>query len=138
LLITQQLYSKTSSEWSHLRVVVERESKNPLTAKCGETPLRTQKQTTINDVIPPYVIAGHRSELLTRLLKGECELCGQQDNLEAHHINSVRNLRKRWQGRQEKPAWVQTMLIRRRKTIVVCHSCHVAITHGRYDGPRVQ
>ena len=36
-----------------------------------------------------------------------------------------------------KPQWVQHMIARRRKTIVVCRACHQAITHGRYDGPRV-
>jgi group II intron reverse transcriptase/maturase len=124
-------------EWNHLRVTVQREGKSPLIAKCGETPLRTRKTTYIRDVVPPAVIAGTKSELLTRLLKGECELCGEQDALEAHHVNKLKNLRKRWQGKREKPVWVQHMLARRRKTLVVCHDCHVAITHGRYDGQRV-
>jgi hypothetical protein len=124
-------------EWCHIRVTIEREGRKPLVAKCGETPLRTQKTTYTKDKIPPKVIAGTRSELLTRLLQGECELCGQTTQLEAHHVNKLKDLRKRWQGKQEKPQWVQNMIARRRKTIVVCHDCHQAITHGRYDGQRV-
>ncbi|MBN1426790.1 MAG: RNA-directed DNA polymerase [Anaerolineae bacterium] len=83
------------------------------------------------------VIAGMTSELLTRLLKGECELCGRQDTLQAHHVHKLKHLRKRWEGRREKPAWVQFMLVRRRKTVVVCCDCHQLITQSKYDGHRV-
>ena len=114
------------------------EWRKPLVAKCGETPLRIRKtEYTINDTMPPKVICNPRSELVTRLVRGECELCGVQSNLEAHHVNSLKNLCKRWQGKVEKPAWVQSMIARRRKTIVVCHDCHQQITHGRYDGQRI-
>jgi hypothetical protein len=83
------------------------------------------------------VIFGTKSELLTRLLKGACELCGKTADLEAHHINKLKHLQKRWQGKQTKPLWVQFMLARRRKTIVVCQQCHSKITHGKYDGDRL-
>jgi group II intron reverse transcriptase/maturase len=127
----------TSNEWRHLQVTVERDGKTPLVAKCGETPLRTRKTSYISDIIPPKVVAGTTSELLTRLLAGKCELCECMANLEAHHLNKLKNLRKRWQGVQDKPKWVQHMIARRRKTIVVCHACHQQITHGRYDGQQV-
>lgn len=29
------------------------------------------------------------------------------------------------------------MIARNRKVIVVCHSCHQNITHGRYDGRKL-
>lgn len=124
-------------EWRHIQVIVEREDGPPLVAKCGETPLRTQKTSFISDKIPPKVIAGTTSELLTRLLAGKCELCGCLADLEAHHVNKLKSLRKRWQGKHDKPKWVKHMIARRRKTIVVCHPCHQQITHGRYDGRRV-
>lgn len=124
-------------EWRHIQVVVERENAPPLVAKCGETPLRTRKTSYISDKIPPQVIAGTTSELLTRLLAGKCELCHRMANLEAHHVNKLKSLRKRWQGKRSKPKWVEHMIARRRKTIVVCHECHQQITHGRYDGQRV-
>ena len=125
-------------EWSHIRVTIEREGKKPLVTKCGETPLRTRKTDyAIGDKLPPKVTFNSRSELVTRLVKGECELCGHHADLEAHHVNSLKNLRKRWQGRVEKPAWVQSMIAKRRKTVVVCHPCHQQITHGKYDGMRI-
>ena len=39
--------------------------------------------------------------------------------------------------RAEKPAWVRLMATRRRKTLVVCHACHVTIHGGDYDGHRL-
>lgn len=124
-------------EWRHIRVTIPRAGKSSLIAKCGETPLRTRKTSYTKDSIPLPVIAGTKSELLTRLLKGECELCGREADLEAHHVNKLKNLHKRWQGRREKPPWVQFMIARRRKTIVVCQTCHQKITHGKYDGQRI-
>jgi len=124
-------------EWRHLRITIPREGKRPIIAKCGETPLRTQKTTSYSDQLPPMVLIGTRSELLTSLLKGKCQLCGQKTELEVHHVNKVKDLRKKWKGRKDKPKWVENMIARRRKTIVVCHSCHQKITHGRYDGQRV-
>jgi len=80
---------------------------------------------------------GKRSELTTRLVKGECELCSTKTALEAHHVNKLKNLKQRWKGRKEKPKWVQWMIARNRKVIVVCHRCHQNITHGRYDGRKL-
>ena len=34
-------------------------------------------------------------------------------------------------GRREKPRWVQLMAARKRKTLVVCRTCHMDIHHGR-------
>ena len=124
-------------EWRHIQVVVERENGSPLVAKCGEIPLRTRKTSYISDKIPPKVVTGTTSELLTRLLAGKCELCHCMADLEAHHVNKLKSLRKRWQDKRNKPKWVEHMIARRRKTIVICHKCHQQITHGRYDGQRV-
>jgi hypothetical protein len=131
-------YQGNDQEWSHLRITINREGKKPLVTKCGETPLRVRKiDYTINEYPPPKMIHNPRSELVARLVKGECELCSNHADLEAHHVNSLKNLRKRWQGRAEKPIWVQGMIAKRRKTLVVCHSCHQQITYGRYDGARI-
>jgi len=125
-------------EWTHIRVTINREGKKPLIAKCGETPLRTQKSVYSSDRLPPKSFLNRKSELITRLVKGECELCGEKANLEAHHTNKLANLKKRWKGRKSKPEWVQWMIARRRKVIVVCHSCHLKITYGRYDGRKIK
>lgn len=70
-----------------------------------------------------------RSETVTRLIAGECELCGSHDRIRVHHIRHLRDLQR--PGRREKPRWVQVMAARRRKTLVVCHPCHVAIHAGQ-------
>ena len=124
-------------EWRHIQVKVKREGKSSLTAKCGETPLRTQKVSYLNDTITSMQVTNKTSELITRLLKEECELCGKKSKLEAHHVNKLKDLKKRWEGRSSKPEWVQRMIARRRKTLFLCHECHMDITHGRYDGKRV-
>ena len=54
-----------------------------------------------------------------------CEVCGctENDRYEIHHVNKVKNLK----GKSE---WEKIMIAKRRKTIVVCHKCHMAIHHG--------
>src|SRR4051794_29923734 len=72
-----------------------------------------------------------RTDLIQRLLADECEICGSTDRVQVHHVRKLADLKQRWQGRREKPRWVQYMLARRRKTLVVCHGCHTAIHAGR-------
>jgi len=111
-----------------IEVRVAREGKPDLVARFGGIPLTRQPLAILND-LPPLVVYSGRSELLTRLLAEECELCGSREHIEVHHIRKLADLRKK--GRPEKPLWVQAMIARRRKTLVVCRDCHVNITHGR-------
>lgn len=146
-LTTKQSYKRywhesknTSAEWSHMRVVVEREGKKPLIAKSGEVPLRTEKRKSfIGDVIPAkYGVLEQRSELVSRLLAEKCEVCGKPGPVEAHHVRKLADLKRTWKHRKEKPIWVKNMISRRRKTIFVCRSCHMDITHGRHDGIKLR
>lgn len=63
--------------------------------------------------------------LESRLKAKICEVCGctESDRYEIHHVNKVKNLK----GKSE---WEKVMIAKRRKTIVVCHKCHMAIHHG--------
>ena len=124
-------------EWQHIRITIHREGKRPLIPKCGEMPLKTKKTVYSSDTIPPMFLMRTRSELVVRLLRGKCELCGEKANLEAHHTNKLKDLKKRWKGKKSKPKWVQWMIARNRKVIVVCRGCHQDITHGRYDGRKL-
>jgi len=72
-----------------------------------------------------------RSEIVTRMRADRCEVCEAEGNCEVHHIRKLVDLRQRWAGRKEKPLWVKKMIALRRKTLVVCHSCHQAIHNGR-------
>lgn len=35
-------------------------------------------------------------------------------------------------------AWKRVMIARRRKTLMVCVTCHRGIHSGKYDGPRLR
>lgn len=63
--------------------------------------------------------------LESRLKAKICEVCEctDSDRYEIHHVNKVKNLK----GKSE---WEKVMIAKRRKTIVVCHKCHMAIHHG--------
>lgn len=136
----RRYYTTNTGQRSHICVTVERPGRKSLIARCGEQPLKYNPQATYSqDTIPPLTIVGRQRELTKRLLAQECECCGQTNiPLEAHHVNKLANLRRRWQGRKEKPAWVRWMISRHRKTIFVCRPCHENITYGRYDGVKTR
>lgn len=85
------------------------------------------KGKSFTDVIPnQYMMYSHNTTKFEDRLKARvCELCGATDAdwYEIHHINKLKNLKG-------KTKWEQVMLAKRRKTIVVCHGCHVKIHHG--------
>ena len=110
-----------------LQVTVAREGKKPLIAIWGGISLKRRTQAILNDQPPPFWAS--RAELEKRLLADECELCGSRDRVQVHHIRALKDLAK--PGRREKPLWAKVMSARRRKTLVVCKSCHEAIHAGR-------
>jgi len=110
-----------------LQVVIPREGKDPLTAEWGGIPLKWDIKATLKD--QKQYMRGGRTELEKRLLAQECELCGATDQIEVHHIRALKDLNK-YTGR-EKPDWVKNMAARKRKTLVVCRTCHENITYGR-------
>jgi hypothetical protein len=104
------------------------EGKKPLVARFGGIPLRRQKKAVLVDR-SPVLFTTSGNELIHRLLTGRCEVCGSTERLEVHHIRKLADLNK--PGRNAKPAWVQIMAKRRRKTLVTCTGCHDAIHAGR-------
>jgi group II intron reverse transcriptase/maturase len=110
-----------------LEVRIDREGKKPLVARFGGIPLRRQKGAVILDINPDRVVIP-RNELVKRLLRDSCELCGSKDYISVHHVRKLSDLKKK--GRKEKPLWVQVMIAMRRKTLVVCGYCHWAIHTG--------
>jgi group II intron reverse transcriptase/maturase len=131
-----QKYSTTTTEpqtgktLKCLEVRVEREGKRALTARYGGISLARQSHVVMED--QPYQVQGGRTELLKRLMADECELCGSHERVEVHHIRKLADLNK--PGRKEKPQWAQLMAARRRRTLVVCRSCHKAIHQGKPTG----
>lgn len=79
----------------------------------------------------PFELKYSRTDLIQRLQANICELCGSENNIEVHHVRKLADLKRRWAGRKEKPKWVVRMIAIQRKTLVVCHQCHVDIHAGR-------
>jgi hypothetical protein len=107
---------------------VERgEGRKPLVATFGGIPLRRQKGAVLMDREPVPGTARHK-EVVRRLLAGRCELCGQADRVRVHQIRKLADLSK---PGQPQPEWMQIMARRRRKTLVVCATCHASIHPGK-------
>jgi hypothetical protein len=64
----------------------------------------------------------------TAALANFCELCGSEEDVEVHHERAMRKLHE-YKGRP-KPERVKRMIALRRKTLVLCRRCHVAIEYG--------
>jgi hypothetical protein len=131
----KKVYKKYGTNWTGdgktykvLEVTVPREGKKPLIARWGGISLTRKLHAILNDQ-PPLFWPKNRSELEKRLLADTCELCSSQDRVEVHHIRALKDLEQR--GRREKPLWAKVMSARRRKTLVVCWSCHRDIHTGR-------
>jgi group II intron reverse transcriptase/maturase len=104
---------------------VEREGRPPLVTRFGGIPLKRQKKAVLDDRLPaPMTGRRQGSELLARLHHGRCELCEQRADVHVHHISKLADLAT--PGRPQ-PLWVQLMARKRRKTLIVCPTCHDGI-----------
>jgi group II intron reverse transcriptase/maturase len=106
---------------------IERDGRKPLVARFGEIPLHRQKTATVTDRQPIRVDYPHK-ELVARLLADVCEICQQPDEVEVHHIRKLADL---GQPGPLQSLWAKAMTNRRRKTLVVCASCHGHIHTGQ-------
>jgi len=123
----QNQISTKGKTYKVLQMVRQREGKKPLVATWGGISLIWDIRAKIND--QPRRIWNGRTDLEQRLLAEKCEYCGATEDLEVHHIRALRDLNKH-KG-QEKPEWMKRVSARRRKTMVVCRTCHQDITHRR-------
>src|SRR5580704_6174504 len=106
-----------------LEARIERSGWKPLVARFGGIPLRRQKDAVITGRLPVPGIIRHK-ELVTRLLADRCEICGHAGQVDVHQVRKLDDLGKPGQPR---PAWAELMARRRRKTLVVCPSCHETV-----------
>ena len=77
---------------------------------------------------PPntLVLTLSRSELIRRLNSGQCEYCETtQGPFEVHHVRKLKDIEP------GKTFWQQMMIARRRKTLVLCRSCHHLLHEGK-------
>ncbi|HTD18844.1 MAG TPA: hypothetical protein VK667_04865, partial [Ktedonobacteraceae bacterium] len=78
------------------------------------------------NITPTVDIAPHtlaltlsRSELIRRLNSGQCEYCETtQGPFEVHHVRKLKEIEP------GKTLWQRMMIARRRKTLILCQSCH--------------
>jgi group II intron reverse transcriptase/maturase len=105
---------------------VERPGRKPLVTRFGGIPLRRQKRAVLNDH-PPTLVIKRGKELLSRLRRGRCEVCEQPAPVDVHQ---VRKLAALITPGNPPPAWALAMAGKRRKTLVVCATCHGTI-HAR-------
>jgi hypothetical protein len=117
-----------------IQVVVRRDDqgKPPLVATFGGFPLQRDLHAVLVDEKAAGRLQTGRSELLQRLLADKCEVCGSKGKVEVHHVRKLKDLRR--PGRKARPYWVQVMIARRRKTLVLCERCHDDLHAGRLDG----
>ena len=107
----------------------------PYLAQFGHKPIETNRNAILNDTVAYFYPS--KNELVRRLLADECELCGSTEQIRVHHVRKLADVKKRYYGRKDPPAWAIFMMSRRRKTVVVCHKCHRDIHSGNYDGVKV-
>jgi group II intron reverse transcriptase/maturase len=129
-----QVYEKYRAElvvdgqkYKGLQVSIPRQDKKPLVATWGGIPLKWDIKATLDE--QPPKIWNKRSELVQRLLADFCELCGDTEDVEVHHVRAMKDLHQ-YSGR-EKPEWVKRMIAIKRKTMPVCRTCHEDIHAGR-------
>ena len=126
----QATFQESKQCYKVLQVLIEREGKKPLVARWGGISLHWDIKAPIKD--HRMFLGPGRSELEKRLLADTCEYCGttgDAERIEVHHIRALKDL-KSYDGR-EKPAWVKIMAARKRKTLVLCATCHQDVTYGR-------
>ena len=105
-----------------LQATVERgEGRKPRVATFGGIPLQRQKFAVVNDR-EPTPVTRPRHELINRLLAARCEICGRAGKVQVHQIRKLADLDR--PGQPDHAEWVRIMAQRRRKTLVVCGSCH--------------
>jgi group II intron reverse transcriptase/maturase len=97
-----------------------REGRPDLVARFGGIPLTRDRRAVIRDPAPVPVTVP-RKELISRLRRRQCELCGHGTTVAVHQVAGLASLGKPGPGQ---PAWAVLMARMRRKTLVVCAACH--------------
>lgn len=115
-------------EYKVLQTSVPRQDREPLVATWGGVSLSWNIEATLEEQ-PKKKWRWNRSELEQRLLADFCELCGDTRRVEVHHVRKMSNLHH-YPGRP-KPPWVVRMIALKRKTLLLCRTCHEDVDLGR-------
>jgi group II intron reverse transcriptase/maturase len=98
--------------------------KKPLVAQFGGIPLVRNREAVLVDRLPIQT-RYERREVVRRLIASTCELCHVKD--EQCVVHQVRKLADLVDMGKDRPPWAHIMLKNRRKTLIVCQTCHYAI-----------
>ena len=90
---------------------------------------RDRNRELFSDEIPlTATLFAHGTELIQRLEAKVCESCGDDTSpMEVHHIRRLRDLKQK----KHLNKWEKIMIARRRKTLVLCRSCHNLLHSGK-------
>ena len=99
-------------------------------ARFGGLPLKPRDETFSDPPQNDY-IGCKGIDLIQRLLSNQCECCGTTGHVEVHHIRKL--IHK--QGPLPAHTWMREMITRKRKTLIVCKTCHRGIHSGRRSIP---
>lgn len=102
-------------------------SRKPLVARFGGIPLKQQKHAVIVDRVTPPIVVRNK-ELIKRLIAGRCEVCKQKGEI---RVRQIRSLVDREVAKALRPEWVDVMVKRRRKTLMVCDACQIDIRNEK-------
>lgn len=133
--VYRNFYRRQPNGYKAIEVTVPREGKRPLIARFGGQPIRRDLTAVIQDSKARPMIG--TTEIVRRLSADKCELCGSKEGINVHHIRRLKDLQRRYAGKRQPPNWVKQMIALRRKTLVVCKTCHHAIHAGTYDGVKL-
>jgi hypothetical protein len=106
---------------------IERAGRKPLVARFGGIPLKRQHTAVITDQPPAPLTRRKGKQLTERLKAGRCELCQARTQIQVHQVRALADLAPH--GKPQ-PEWAQVMARMRRKTLMVCATCHDTI-HNR-------
>jgi len=126
------VHDSSGARLSCIEVRVNRDRRPPLVARFGGIRLCRRVDAELIDA--PPVVWNRRTELLSRLLANTCEQCGAREDIEVHHVRKLADLNR--PRRRPKQPWERVMIARRRKTLVLCRACHVALHAGNLEQRR--
>ena len=79
------------------------------------------------DVISKVNENRNYNSLIERMKANKCEYCGAiTEDIEIHHVKKLKDLKG-------KKMWEVQMIARKRKTLALCHDCHVKLHNGMLD-----
>ena len=135
--IRKRYKARSQDGMVQFQAVIRRDGKKPLIATFGGFHVNRVQAATLPEFNMRQawaMFSNNRSEVVTRLLNDQCELCGKLGDVEVHHIRKISDIDR--PGRRPRADYERIMAARRRKALVVCVACHDDIHAGRYDGPR--